>query len=463
MGPRSVVWVAMSDAGIGSKNTKRSARVQAAWERLGESLFYVPSLFMIGAVIAAQVLVFIDGTLDTENWPTFLTTTVDSSRVLLSVIAGGTITAASVVFSLTLVAVQLASTQFSPRTLGTFLGDRVQQMIIGLVLGTFVYCLLVLRVVRAPIEEGGSPFIPGVSVIVAVILGVASMVAVIASINRTAQSLRVSSIAQKVTDATIEAIKNEFGEDDLGGSSVQGVKTIMTTDRVQSLGAAAFESRESGWIQDIDVESMVCVVPDGGELGVSVAVGNYVVRGQTVVSISPRPEDSENADRAIADAIVIGPHRSRHGDVAFGITQLVDIAVKALSPGVNDPNTAEEIVVRLGEVLVELAIVDLPPRVVMVDGRSVRRNADPTHEDYINLAVEPIRRFARNDPRVLASLLRMLSVSKEVAQSRRPDASTSGFEVEIGLITASVHVMAVEADRQFVLRTAQQLCIPLAD
>lgn len=449
----------MSDAGIGSKSSKRSARFQAAWERFGESLFYVPSLFMIAAVIAAQVLVFIDGTLDTQNWPTFLTTTVDSSRVLLSVVAGGTITAASVVFSLTLVAVQLASTQFSPRTLGTFLGDRVQQIIIGLVLGTFVYCLLVLRVVRAPIEEGGTPFIPGVSVIVAVILGVASMVAVIASINRTAQSLRVSSMAQKVTQATITAIHNEFGDDDTRDRSIQSTTTVASTDRIHSPVAVPVESRDSGWVQDIDVESMLDVVPDGGELDVNVAVGNYVVRGQTLVVISPRPQDSEDADRKVADAIVIGPHRSRHGDVAFGITQLVDIAVKALSPGVNDPNTAEEIVVRLGEVLVEIAVADLPPRVLEVDGRSVRRVADPTHADYINLAVEPIRRFARNDPRVLTSLLRMLTVSKEVAHTRRSDAATAGFDVEIGLILASVDVMAVEADREFVVQSAHGLGI----
>ena len=192
---------------------KRWSQLRALWERIGESLFFVPSLFLIGAIILSQSAIAVDRALGSDDLPLLLSTTVDSSRVLLSVIAGGTITAASVVFSLTLVAVQLASTQFSPRILGAFLGDRVQQIIIGLVLGTFLYCLLVLHVVRAPVDGGGDPLIPSLSVALALALGVFALVAVIASINRTAQSLRVETVAAKVTAESIAAIEDQFGSE----------------------------------------------------------------------------------------------------------------------------------------------------------------------------------------------------------------------------------------------------------
>lgn len=130
---------------IGSK----FLRLDALRNRLAQSLFFVPFLLLAASILLAQITVQIDQSMAEDVLPNWFEVTVQSSRSILSTIAGGTITAASIVFSLTLVAVQLAASQFSPRVRG-FLGDRFQQLVMGTVVGTFSYSLMVLREVRSP-------------------------------------------------------------------------------------------------------------------------------------------------------------------------------------------------------------------------------------------------------------------------------------------------------------------------
>jgi uncharacterized membrane protein len=134
---------------------------------------------------------------------------------------------------------------------------------------------------------------------------------------------------------------------------------------------------------------------------------------------------------------------------------LVDIAVRALSPGVNDPKTAEELVLRLGDILVALAVRDLPPTQAEIDGRTIVRAAELSHADYVDLAVEPIRRFARKDPRVLSALVRTLAASQDVAKRLRGDAAVAPLRDQIELIRADASALPSEADRNELLRTIE--------
>ena len=445
--------VAMNGGGVSGRDLW--SRFRALRERIGESLFYVPSLFMLGAVVLSQLLVGLDRSLAADQLPTGFDTTVGSTRVMLSVIAGGTITAASVVFSLTLVAVQLASTQFSPRTLGSFLGDRVQQVIIGVVLGTFAYCILVLRVVRGPLEEGNDSFIPRFSVMVAVVLGVIALVAVIASINRTAQSLRVETVAAKVSAETMAAIAAQFGGDRTSiATPIPAARNEMSPVQAPN-DAIPVVAPRSGWIQDISIDHLLQCVDEGSYVLVHRSVGNFVIDGELLASVWPDLDQGDSVADAAAPAFVVGEQRSRKGDVSFGITQLVDIAVRALSPGVNDPKTAEELVLRLGDILVALAISDLPPTQVEIDGRTIMRAGELSHADYVDLAVEPIRRFARKDPRVLSALVRTLAASQDIAKRLRSDAEVLPLQDQIELIRADASALATEADRNELLRTIE--------
>ncbi len=439
---------------------RRFLKARAVAEKIRQSLFYVPLVFVVLAAGLAQGTVTVDRRV-AGNLPAFLESTVPSARALLSAITGGTITAASLVFSLTLIAVQLASSQFSPRTIGTYLSDRFQQVVIGVVVGTFVYCLLVLRLVRDLAEDSAEPFIPRLSIALAIVLGVASLVAVIASINHTAHSLKIESVATRVTDGTISSIRSRFGDD----SVFQPVDTAFEPEDLQAeprrprtlsdipIGSAAFGAPERGWIQQMSPEAMVEAVPEGSLIFVTASVGDYVNDGAPVAFVFPPPDDAERARDELCDALAIGQQRTLQQDVGFGIIQLVDIGVRALSPGVNDPNTANEILGRLGSVLIELAVRDLAPREVLHHGCTLIRTGERDHADYFELALEPIHRYAREDPQVLATLLRTLGTVRDEATRRRRSAHVEPCRTRAAAVIDQLDALPYEADRDIV-RTA---------
>ena len=441
---RGTATVAQTDTG------ESFLRVRAVYERLTHSLFALPALFVLAAAVSAELLIWIDRWTDA---PDVLESTVDNARALLATIAGGTITVAAVVFSLTLVAVQLSSSQYSPRTLDTFLGDRFQQVVFGLVLGTFTYSLLVLRVVEAP--RDGEPFVPGLSVAFATVLGIASLFAVIASINHTAKSLRVASLTSRITAQTIEIIRRRFGEE-VAPAQLQSAGTIpREIDDPLPDHAVVFGSPARGWVQQISGRALLDAVPAGSTVHVVAMVGDYLQRGQPVAYVAPPPSDLDDLLDELEGAMVVGPHRTLQEDVAFGIRLLVDIAVRALSPGVNDPHTAEEVLPRIGAILTELAVRDISsPRVT--DGASALvRRRELSHRDYIALGIEPVRRHARSDPQVTAAVLVTLGNVRDEARRRHPAAHVDGVLEQAEILLSELHLMATDADRAIVHRAAE--------
>jgi uncharacterized membrane protein len=290
---------------------------------------------------------------------------------------------------------------------------------------------------------------------VAVVLGVVALIAVIASINRTAQSLRVETVAATVSAETLAAIEAQFGGDKTSiaapvpAASAEASRVQAPDDAVEVVAP------RSGWIQDISTDRLLQSVAAGSYVLLHRAVGSFVIDGELLASAWPNLDDRGSVAEAAARAFVIAEQRSRQGDVGFGITQLVDIAVRALSPGVNDPKTAEELVLRLGDILVALAIRDLPPTQAEIDGRTIVRAAELSHADYVDLAVEPIRRFARKDPRVLSALVRTLAASQDVAKRLRSDAAVAPLRDQIELIRADASALPSEADRNELLRTIE--------
>ena len=455
----------MADSGLGDKIDfgRRFLGVRALAERVRQSLFYLPFLFLLVSMGLAQGSVWVDQRVAEDLLPDFFASTVDSARALLGAIAGGTITAASLVFSLTLIAVQLASSQYSPRTVGTFLGDRFQQVVIGVVTGTFVYCLLVLRVVRDLTDDGADtePFVPRLSVTLGVVLGVASLIAVIASINRTAQTLRIESVVTRVTEQTIHAIRDRFGDDSVMEPVERSFDPLIgdtplraPDDREVPAGSALFGAPERGWVQQLSAEAIVDAVPEGSHVFVTASVGDYLQVGQPVAYVHPPPDEPEEVLDKLADALAIGQQRTMQQDVGFGIIQLTDIAVRALSPGVNDPNTANEVIVRLGSVLVELAVRDLAPREVLHDGCTLVRTSEPTHADYFELAFEPIHRYAREDPQVLAALVRTLGTIRDQALYRRRSAHVHSCLSRAAAIMNQLDSLPYDEDRRIVRAAA---------
>ena len=186
-------------------------RLRVRAERTRASLFFVPALFVGVAIAVAGAMLQVDVSLSDRSaqLPTFLQTTPDSARNLLSTVASATITVAGVVFAITLVSIQLAASQFSPRVIPGFLRDSRQQRVMGLAVGTFTYCLVVLRAVRGS-SEPDLLFVPHVSSALSLVLAIVTIIALVAFLDRSARTMQVGHIIHHLTDETTARVRDLY-------------------------------------------------------------------------------------------------------------------------------------------------------------------------------------------------------------------------------------------------------------
>lgn len=381
-------------------------RISGLVERLRSSLFVVPLLFVLGGGALGVLLVDVDSTLqdNATRLPFVLTSTVDSAREVLSVVAAATITVAGIAFSVTLLVIQQASAQYSPRVVQSLFRDSFNQRVMGLAVGTFTYCLMVLRAVRTSVEGSADalsdPVIPNLAVGVSVLLGVASILAIVAFIDHNAHSMEVSEILSRVTRDTREQIERVWpereGDERPEATLPAGIgHTVLFT--------------AGGWVQRVDVDSLLDLVPAGGTVRLDTAAGRYAVEGTPLCTLWPAPtDDLDAADRANS-MVRLGSVRTMEDDPAYGIRQLVDVALVALSPGVNDPTTAQDAIFHLADVLRAALVADLPAVVVTDErGRTFVRGEPYTPASLVDLSVDEIRRPAASHPAVCVYLLEAL-------------------------------------------------------
>ena len=411
----------MSDSGTagGSDWLQRRiglVKVRQLIDLLQHRLSFIPGLYVIGAIVVVHVLLWIDRELGADALPEFLSTTVESARAVFAALAGGLITSVTLVLSMTLVAVQLASTQFSPRALRDWLGDRLLQHTVGLALGTTVFSLLALRSTRS-FDDGGVEVVPSLTVIVAVVCGGAALFAVVRTVDHITDSLRIGSVARRLADDTIGVVEStstlEAGQHPTAGPALStGDPDAPDEPPRRPDGAGVIEASQAGWVQQVDVEHLLHHLPDDATGYVAVTLGSYVPRHAPLLWIDPAPADDDPCRDTLPEAFALGDTRTMQQDVGFGVTQLTDIAVRALSPGVNDPGTASDVVVHLGNVMLALWARPAAPPTRSRDDRTVV-DRQPGHEDHLRHAFDPIRRYGAGDPVVVATLLRTLRTLRD--------------------------------------------------
>jgi uncharacterized membrane protein len=376
--------------------------IRQVLDRLRHRLLFIPVLFVVLAVVLSRLTLGIDERIGTEDIPRTLETTVENARSILTAIAGGLITAVTLLLSMMLVAVQLASTQFSPRTLRNWIGDRSQQVAIGIVLGATVYSLLVLRQTRTVAD--GAPLTPSVSVLVAMVFGIGSLVVVVHSVDQLTNRLRVGSVAAEILDETVGIIesRNEvLPVDDPRLAGAEDDRDVPPDE------AYPITATRSGWVQQIEAGEAIDRVPNGSTIYFPLAVGSFVFPDAPIAWVWPSPDNVSDCDEAIHRSVAVGDTRTMQQDIGFGITQMVDIALRALSPGVNDPNTASDLISHLGVVLLKLWERPVAPTTIESNGRTVIRR-DLDHGDYLRAAFDPIRFYGASDPSVASTAIATL-------------------------------------------------------
>lgn len=378
-------------------------RVTALWEYLKGALWLMPALFVGAAVVLGSVLVRVSAA---EGWSWIYAGSAEGARSLLAAVAGAMITVTGLTFSLTIVALQMASSQFSPRVLRGFMTDRGNQFVLSTLIATFAYCLAVLRAVRGG-DGGDGGDVPRLAVTVAVLLSLVAVGALVYFLDHLSRQLRAQTILADVTRDTMRTIDRTHPDDDDPGVVPSGPP--QDAYRVPAL--------RSGYLQAVELRGLATAAAEADiVVYLRAPVGAHVTMGTTLAWIWPGGDGDRALDRVAHDHVHLGAERILQQDVAFGIRQLVDIGVKALSPGLNDPATAVDVLGHLSEIACALASRRLGAAVVADgDGHARAIVPGPEFRDYLALMCDQIRRYGSHEPAVLRALLATLTDVAEVA------------------------------------------------
>lgn len=382
------------------------SRVRQLWLQVRASLWFVPSLIVLGSMAAAVLLVERTGDLGDDlvrRWPRIFGAGADGSREMLAAIATSMITVAGVVFSITIVSLSLASTQYSPRLLRNFMRDTPTQLVLGVFVGNFAYCLLVLRTVRG----GGEVFIPSLAVLAGMAYAFLAISLLIYFIHHVAQSIQASSIVARIFGDAAASIDEMFPES--MGSDAPDAAPPATQLPEQWTAVSA---DRNGYVTSVAAQPLLQLAVETGRLvRLRAGVGDFVPAGGVLAELSgPGPLDDDRTGQ-LRGMVSLHAQRTPEQDPAFGIQQLVDVAVKALSPGINDPTTACMCTDQLGALVLRLSTRRIPSSHRMHEGVLRVITPRPTYRSLVVLAFSPIVRHARGDVQVLARVLHQIETA----------------------------------------------------
>lgn len=358
-----------------------------------------------------------------------------AARTVLDAVASSLITVTSLTFSLTVVTLQLASSQFSPRLLRTFTQDLFVQVTLAIFLATFTYSLTVLRTVRSS-DGSASPFVPRLAVTTSFLLALASVVGLVLFLAHLTRQIRVETMLRKVhEDASETMSSNLVCRDD---ASPPPRPAEEATASVHTLWAW-----DSGFLLRIDQDELINAATD---TGITVRIdrhpGDFVVEGTPLGSIWSRSEVAGSDDvrkkfaQEARSAIHLGAERTAAQDVGYGLRQLTDVTNKALSPGINDPTTAIHSLGHTACLLAELTDYELGPLVLRDDDDVVRVILNrPDFAHYLDLALTQPRSYGRADSQVLT---RLFEVLRDVAWHAHPE-HRSPLERQLDRLRTTAH------------------------
>lgn len=426
-------------------------RLTALWIGLRSSLWLVPALVVGTSMGMAVLLIELHGVVGIDvavRWPRVFGAGTDGSRAMLSAIATSMMTVAGVVFSVTIVALSQASTQYSPRVLRNFMRDRPTQVVLGVFVGIFAYCMVVLRTIRSGPD---GEFIPALAVLGAMLYAFGGIGFLIYFIHHTAQSIQASFIAARIAGDTAACIRNLYPEEI--GAGVQDVAPPRFGVPAQWHPVS---SRSEGYVVAIAAQEVLDFAIASGRIVRLPRPGSFVVEGATLVEVGGLgPPQDDEADR-LRSWITLAPQRTVEQDAAYGLQQLVDVALKALSPGINDPTTACLCIDRLSALLCLLARRRLPDPHRVAQERLRVIAPVPDFASYVTQSFRPIVRHSRGDVQVLARVLQALRALRGFTDDPRRlevlRALAKDVEREAVSVTPRVRAAAVRREARMIRR-----------
>ena len=373
---------------------------------LRTGFWFVPSIMLFLAALLALTLLYLDRRFDPgmkSTIPWAYTGGPEGARSLLSTIAGSMITAASVTFSLAAVALSIASQQYGSRVLRNFMRDRVTQMLLGTFVSTFLYSVLVVRVIRGSDFSGG--FVPAIAISAAIALSLLSLLMLVYFVHHVSASIQASHIIGTISKELQKAIPKLFP------SHVAHPAAEPASQPFLEQSATAVTVQASGYLQSIDTDDLMELATKRNVfIKLIVKPGDHVVQGMPVAQV--RPSKLNERDQArLLKTFILGPARTPTQDIRYQFQQLTDVVVRALSPGINDPFTA---INGIDELATGLALLARRPRVAKVrqDSEGTPRLLVPRPQlsDILAITVGHIAMYTASDSFVLGRLRRVLDI-----------------------------------------------------
>lgn len=375
------------------------ARFNQWMDRLAGSFWLLPGVIVLGGVLLAEGLVAVDRSgalpawLRDSDW--LYNGSGAGARVLLGAVASSTIGVAGTVFSITIAALSLAAGQMGPRLMKNFTHDRGNQFTLGAFLGTFAYALMVLRSVRTD-EEG--LFTPHLSLTVGVLFALGCVATLVYFVGHMASRISVDTVIDLVSNDVRRAV----------GALVVEQPNIEPLEEQFWADAVVVVDARHGYLQQLDEEALAeWAAEQGTALRLLVRRGDYVFPGAPIALMSTQVAGAEDA---IERNTALGASRASGGDAEQTIRQLVEVAVRALSPGINDPLSAISVLDRLGDTLCDLVGKVIPNGVSEVNGKVVLMVPNVSYGSLCDVMFHLIRQNSEGSTALLMKLVEILGV-----------------------------------------------------
>jgi uncharacterized membrane protein len=433
----------------------KSAKLSKLRDSLHTSYWFLPTLMTIAAIALAFGMLFIDWRTKNamNNLPWIYSGGPDGARGLLSAVSGSMITVAATAFSITIVALQLAASNFGPRLLRNFMQDTGNQIVLGTFIGTFIYCLLILRTIRG---EDYTLFVPQLSVTVSLLLAIASIGVLIYFIHHASTMIQASHVISSVADELDTAIDRIFPEE-LGQGESEQPDNIGEIPQDFEQQAYPIASTKTGYLQVIDDQLLLEISRKHDLLfRLESRPGSFVVKGDNLLLAHPGERISRKLVEQLNQAFLLGKERTEQQDIEFPIHQLVEIALRALSPGINDPFTAIRCIDRLSAGLSHLAERKFPSPYRYDDTHMLRVIVPPiTFEQLVDAAFNQIRHYGQSD---MAVTLRLLNAIARIANRAHRSRDRQALKQQAELILhGSRKGLSQQEDQQTVEKRYRQI------
>ncbi|MCL7421289.1 MAG: DUF2254 domain-containing protein [Methylobacter sp.] len=381
-------------------------RFSQFWSNLRSSFWFMPSMIVVASIALAAVLIEPDSVVSDRwlaQWPRLFGAGAEGARGMMSTIAGSMMTVVGVTFSMVLMVLATSSSQYTSRIVRNFIRSRVTQVVLGIFAGNFTYCLIVLRTIRSG-DEGA--FVPNLAVSFGFVLALCGVGALIFFIHHIASSIQASNIIASVAEETIAAVDRLFPVNLGQGAGDDDADDEQPPRPPSERKWRAVMASESGYIQGVNSEALVRLARDRNTIvWMDHGIGEFVVQNTTLASLAlEEPPDQATID-ALQATFHISSHRTVVQDAAFGIRQIVDIALKALSPGINDTTTAIMCVDYLTAIMARIAQREIPSSRRYEEGELRVIAKGPSFESLLAETFDQIRSNAKGDVAIMSRML----------------------------------------------------------